>query len=203
MPNPTAEERERADTADPLHDDTGLRNKLEGSRYVSDPRFCFQSKASVSLKITCYGSSSAKTPVRYLDEARLLGYILAKRGHVCINGAGSYGCMAAMNEGCHIGDGHVRGVIHEMFLVDNGYLDNADDTGDDSTRLGRRKVLEKRGSSLPRVFENATVLTKDKQSEGKKTENEALTPIREIYVAGGFLATDCANRSERMVCTSL
>jgi predicted Rossmann-fold nucleotide-binding protein len=82
--------------------------------------------AKNSLRITCYGSSSAKTPEKYLKEARSLGYILAKRGHVCVNGAGSFGCMAAMNDGAVAGNGHIVGVIHSMFLVDGGDLVDRD-----------------------------------------------------------------------------
>ena len=37
-----------------------------------------------------------------------------------MNGAGSFGCMAAMNDGAVVGDGHIVGVIHSMFLVDGG-----------------------------------------------------------------------------------
>jgi predicted Rossmann-fold nucleotide-binding protein len=89
--------------------------------------------ASKSLRVTCYGSSSAKTPEAYLKAARSLGYSLAKRGHVCVNGAGPFGCMAAMNDGCVIGEGHIVGVIHKMFLVDSGYFAgkqvNFDDVG--------------------------------------------------------------------------
>jgi len=70
------------------------------------------------LRVCCYGSSSSLTPEKYMNEARSLGYILAKRGHTCVNGAGSFGCMAAMNDGASIGNGHIVGVIHEMFVVD-------------------------------------------------------------------------------------
>lgn len=74
--------------------------------------------ASKSLRVVCYGSSSSKTPEKYLEEARALGYILARRGHICVNGAGSFGCMAAVNAGAASGNGHIVGVIHEMFVVD-------------------------------------------------------------------------------------
>lgn len=76
-------------------------------------------KASRPLRVCCYGSSSSRTPAKYLNESRNVGYILAKRGHTCVNGAGSFGCMAALNEGAELGNGHVVGVIHEMFLVDS------------------------------------------------------------------------------------
>ena len=81
-----------------------------------------QHPASQSLRVCCYGSSASTTPDAYLSEARHLGYLLAKRGHVCVNGAGKFGCMAALNDGCVQGDGHVVGVIHEMWLVDGGGL---------------------------------------------------------------------------------
>lgn len=58
---------------------------------VVNSQFCSKT-ARKSLRITCYGSSSAKTPERYLKEARALGYILAKRGHVCVNG--TFGCSS-------------------------------------------------------------------------------------------------------------
>jgi predicted Rossmann-fold nucleotide-binding protein len=81
-----------------------------------------QTKTSKPLRICCYGSSSSETPERYLSAARSLGYILAKRGHTCVNGAGAYGCMAAMNDGADIGDGHIVGVIHEMWLQNKPHV---------------------------------------------------------------------------------
>lgn len=75
-------------------------------------------KAPTPLRICCYGSSSSRTPLKYLDAAYNLGYYLARRGHTCVNGAGSSGCMASMNRGAHEGDGIIVGVIHELFAVD-------------------------------------------------------------------------------------
>lgn len=48
-----------------------------------------------------------------MDEAYALGKTLALRGHVCVNGAGAYGCMAAMNDGAADHDGHIIGVVSE------------------------------------------------------------------------------------------
>jgi predicted Rossmann-fold nucleotide-binding protein len=135
--------------------------------------FCAE-PASKSLRVTCYGSSSSRTPERYLKEARSLGYILAQRGHVCVNGAGSFGCMAAMNDGCLAGNGHVVGVIHEMFLVDNGYW------GD--------KTVVRDGGAHP-IFEDAKARGKGDEKaqedggQASKSHNDG--PIREILVAGG------------------
>eukprot|EP00934_Nitzschia_sp_Nitz4_P008281 Nitzschia sp. Nitz4//scaffold131_size63436//41371//42354//NITZ4_006280-RA/size63436-processed-gene-0.70-mRNA-1//-1//CDS//3329535283//8271//frame0 len=119
-----------------------------------------QDVASKPLRITCYGSSSAYTPEIYLKEARSLGYILARRGHTCVNGAGSYGCMAAMNDGAVAGNGHLVGVIHEMFLVDNGY--------------GGHKTLERDGG-YHSAFSSSGVLPFDEQTG----------PTRELLIAGG------------------
>lgn len=128
---------------------------------IAESSFVAQ-RAPRSLRLTCYGSSSAKTPESYLKEARSLGYILAKRGHVCVNGAGSFGCMAAMNDGAVAGNGHIIGVIHEMFLVDNGYGNKAVD----------------RDGGAHRAFDSL-------QSSSSTKEGKEMGPIREILVATG------------------
>jgi predicted Rossmann-fold nucleotide-binding protein len=48
-------------------------------------------KAPTSLRICCYGSSSSRTPTKYTNAAYNLGYHLAQRGHICVNGAGNAG----------------------------------------------------------------------------------------------------------------
>jgi predicted Rossmann-fold nucleotide-binding protein len=140
--------------------------------------FC-SAVAPQSLRITCYGSSSSKTPEKYLREARVLGYILARRGHVCVNGAGSFGCMAAMNDGVLEGNGHVVGVIHEMFLVDNGYWGGGGG-GVDGRDEG---VVVIRDGGAHRVFQHA--LTRSKHETVAQDHPVAEAPIREILVAGG------------------
>jgi len=77
-------------------------------------------ESETQLRICCYGSSSPKTLQKYINDAYTLGYILCKRGHICVNGAGEHGCMGAMNLGMEEtdGTGKVVGVIHEMFIKD-------------------------------------------------------------------------------------
>eukprot|EP00903_Cladosiphon_okamuranus_P020238 g18574.t1 len=65
-----------------------------------------------------YGSSSVHTPRPYLEVARKLGNLLADGGHMTVNGAGRAGCMGALNNGVVERCGRVRGVIHEMWIVD-------------------------------------------------------------------------------------
>lgn len=77
-----------------------------------------QERAATSLRICCYGSSSSRTPQRYLSAAYDLGRLLGRRGHTCVNGAGSSGCMAEMNRGADDAGGRIVGVIHEAFVVD-------------------------------------------------------------------------------------
>ena len=72
-----------------------------------------QSKATKSLRVCCFGSSSSQTPEAYLKPSAEVGYLLAVRGHICVNGAGNYGCMGALNQGAVAGNGHIVGVIHE------------------------------------------------------------------------------------------
>lgn len=75
-------------------------------------------------------------------------------------GAGSYGCMAAMNDGAVSGNGHIVGVIHEMFLVDNGFF-----AGKEIDRDGGAHQAFNRSSNTAKGEEGG--------------------PIREILVAGG------------------
>ncbi|KAL3926381.1 MAG: hypothetical protein SGARI_005629, partial [Bacillariaceae sp.] len=138
--------------------------------------------AAKSLRITCYGSSSSKTPEKYLKEASALGYILAKRGHVCVNGAGSFGCMAAMNDGVLEGDGHVVGVIHEMFLVDNGYW------GVDGVVI--------RDGGAHAVFAKAKTRSKHDKEKVTTVDSSTEKPVREILVAGG---SDLQERKKLLV----
>jgi uncharacterized protein (TIGR00730 family) len=75
-------------------------------------------KKITPLRICCYGSSSKNTLEPYIKEAYSLGQILGQRGHTCVNGAGSTGCMGAMNQGLLDTHGNVVGVIHEMFVME-------------------------------------------------------------------------------------
>jgi hypothetical protein len=92
-----------------------MADLIDGSVLSSD---FVRDLAPQPLRVCCYGSSSSGTPSPYLREAAALGYILAKRGHTCVNGAGSFGCMSAMNHGADYGGGKIVGVIHEMWLID-------------------------------------------------------------------------------------
>lgn len=74
------------------------------------------SSSPTSLKICCYGSSSKNTKEEYVKEAYNLGYALAQRGHICVNGAGAEGSMGAMNQGVQDGNGSVMGIIHKEFV---------------------------------------------------------------------------------------
>lgn len=151
--------------------------KADRSKISIDPSMAKSSfvagQAKKSLRVTCYGSSSAKTPEDYLREARSLGYILAKRGHICVNGAGSYGCMAAMNDGAVAGNGHIIGVIHEMFLVDDGY---------------GGKTIDRDGGAHP-AFQNV-------KSSHKIPIDQRRGPIREIRTASGM---DLQERKKMLV----
>ena len=78
-------------------DKSGVNKPATMADYALDPAIVesefVSTKADVPLRVCCYGSSSANTPSKFLKEAWNLGFILAKRGHTCVNGAGSFGCM--------------------------------------------------------------------------------------------------------------
>jgi predicted Rossmann-fold nucleotide-binding protein len=154
-----------------------------------------QEKAAKQLRVCCYGSSSSLTPVPYLEAAKSVGYILAKRGHTCVNGAGSFGCMAAMNDGAAEGNGHIVGVIHEMWLTqsedsardkdrvtlrDGGahaVFDTTDANGSGST--GTTSASQKSGGPHPNLQQGDA-------SDGLGGEQrEQQGPKREMLVAGG------------------
>ena len=115
--------------------------------------------AEIALRICCYGSSSSRTPEKYTNAAYNLGKILARRGHTCVNGAGSAGCMAAMNNGANDGNGHIVGVIHEKFVVDGSdWFEGAHSV----FRDGNNEILIARGNDLQErkklLVENADAL---------------------------------------------
>jgi uncharacterized protein (TIGR00730 family) len=44
--------------------------------------------------------------------------MIAERGYTCVNGAGRYGVMGGVNNGCSSKGGRIIGVIHSIFCVD-------------------------------------------------------------------------------------
>ena len=72
------------------------------------------------MRVGVFGSSSKDTKQAYLDEAFRLGELLAERGYTCVNGAGKFGVMGALNTACSQKNGKIVGVIHSIFCVDAG-----------------------------------------------------------------------------------
>ena len=124
-----------------------------------------QSRAPQPLRVCCFGSSSSQTPAAYLRPAAAVGYLLAVRGHTCVNGAGSFGCMAALNEGAVEGNGHIVGVIHKMWLKE----------GED--------VKQKNAWGLQRPLRDGGAHAVFRGNDAKNSAGDA--PIRELVVTGG------------------
>jgi uncharacterized protein (TIGR00725 family) len=61
------------------------------------------------MKISVFGSSQPKPSDSAYEEARLLGELLAQRGHILLNG-GYIGTMEAVSRGAAEAGGHVIGV---------------------------------------------------------------------------------------------
>lgn len=64
------------------------------------------------MKVSVFGGSQPKPGDAAYEEARLLGEILAQRGHVVLNG-GYIGTMEAVSRGASEAGGHVIGVTCE------------------------------------------------------------------------------------------
>ncbi|CAN0089150.1 unnamed protein product, partial [Heterosigma akashiwo] len=97
------------------------------------------------VNVCVYASASPKTPSAYLDAATELGRLLAKDGHLCINGAGKTGGMGALNDGVIQSQGKVRGVILNKFVVDNNEHDGIKDlvvVGGNDLQERKAKLVE-------------------------------------------------------------
>jgi SLOG cluster4 family len=96
-------------------------------------------KSSMPLRVTCYGSRSVQTPEKFLQAARSVGYILARRGHTCVNGGGATGCMGAMNRGAMEGNDNIVGVLHAQFVEEG--KDGFEDYGESSSHQKTQSFL--------------------------------------------------------------
>lgn len=77
-------------------------------------------RKKMAIRVCVFGSSATTTKQKYLDESLRLGELIAENGFICVNGAGRFGVMGAVNEGCYRKNGKIRGIIHSMFNVDLG-----------------------------------------------------------------------------------
>jgi len=154
-----------------------IHSKVPTSPFASE-------RASQPLRICCYGSSSSQTPAAYLQPAAEVGYLLGRRGHTCVNGAGSYGCMAAMNEGANCAQGHIVGVIHKFMLVDGaGPATNKGTKG--LLELGANSVFDSPHTKIS-VCDEMNDKAPIRQSADPALENDPSQPIRQLLVAGGI-----------------
>lgn len=71
-----------------------------------------------STKILVFGASSSKIAKTFADDAYLLGQLIARKGWVCVNGAGRDGLMRAVSDGVLDNGGEAIGVIPQ-FMIDN------------------------------------------------------------------------------------
>jgi hypothetical protein len=74
------------------------------------------------MRFCVFGSSSQKTPKKYLDVAYSLGQEIAKSGNDAVTGGGQFGCMMGAQKGCIEAGGEVIYVVHQKF-IDGGSVD--------------------------------------------------------------------------------
>ncbi len=67
------------------------------------------------MKICIFGAASAHIDEKYIQKTEELGFLLAKRGHSLVFGAGATGLMGAAARGFKRGGGKILGVIPQFF----------------------------------------------------------------------------------------
>jgi uncharacterized protein (TIGR00730 family) len=101
------------------------------------------------MRVLVYASASTQTPPHFLKQAEILGELLAKAGHTCVNGGGNVGGMGALNDACTKHGGKVVTVIHEMWVVDGEEFEHpgveALVVGGSDLSERKRKLLENAG----------------------------------------------------------
>jgi len=73
---------------------------------------CYEEHKGFIMKVSVFGGSQPKEGSSAYEEARLLGELLAQRGHIILNG-GYIGTMEAVSRGACETGGHVIGVTCE------------------------------------------------------------------------------------------
>lgn len=68
------------------------------------------------MNITVYAASSGQLPEVYQQAAAELGFVLARRGHTLINGAGCTGLMSATTDAVLAEGGKAIGVIPQFMI---------------------------------------------------------------------------------------
>lgn len=102
--------------------------------------------------VTVYGASSPSIDPRYIDDARAVGDLLARRGVTLVSGGGRTGLMAAAIEGATEAGGHTIGVL-PRFMLDRAWqhpaLSDVIDTPDMHSRKQRMAALSTAVIALP------------------------------------------------------
>mmetsp|Transcript_23441 Transcript_23441/g.50812 ORF Transcript_23441/g.50812 Transcript_23441/m.50812 type:complete len:367 (-) Transcript_23441:173-1273(-) len=165
--------------------ETQTLKKLLAESNVPKSQFA-QEEASEFLRVCCYGSSSHKTPKAYKLVGWELGYLLGKRGHTCVNGAGPFGCMDSINEGASAANGHIVGVIHKWLFVDGASADSEVNKGTpEDPCYGANPVFDSPQTvvtvydgdgSKPYTLAPSNQTTNQKDKQG---------PYRELIITGG------------------
>jgi len=98
------------------------------------------------MRVLVFASSSPETPPNFLKTATELGELLAKEGHVCVNGGGNIGGMGALNTACTENGGKIVTVIHKRWVLDGEEFES--ETGESIVVEGpdlaerKRKLIE-------------------------------------------------------------
>ena len=94
------------------------------------------------MRICVYGASSMTLDQVYLDDAFLMGKMLAERGIGMVYGAGATGVMGAAARGAASAGGEIVGVSPEFFQADGVLFSGCTQTIFTSTMRERKQKME-------------------------------------------------------------
>ncbi len=100
------------------------------------------------MNICIYGASSNLIDKGYIDATEELGYLLAKRGHKLIFGAGAGGLMGAAARGFYRAGGSILGIVPSFFNVDGVLFEDCDELIYTETMRERKQLMEKRADAF-------------------------------------------------------
>lgn len=94
------------------------------------------------MNICIYGAASEEIDQIFIRETERLGYMLAKRGHDLVFGAGARGLMGAAARGFQRGGGKIYGVAPEFMNADGLLFPDCDELIRTGTMRERKQKMD-------------------------------------------------------------
>lgn len=103
------------------------------------------------MNVCIYGASSNDIDEEYKDIVGEFAYLMAKRGHNMVFGAGAEGLMGAAAQGVTRGGGSIIGVAPTFLNVDGRLYENCTELIKTETMRERKQIMEERADAFVMV----------------------------------------------------